>query len=59
MKTAINILYTALILSGYGAFFILSLDTDTWHQKAWYAFIIPFLLLLLVWAFLWILAIWR
>lgn len=59
MKTAIDILYTALILFGYGAFFVLSLDTDTRHLKAWYVMIVPFLLLLAVFSVLWVIAIWR
>lgn len=53
-----KILYTAIYITGYGAFFILSLDYEPTYKKAWLAFIIPFLLLMAVWVYLWLFAIW-
>lgn len=58
LKLFIKILYTLFYALGYGCFFIVSLDLDTWHQRIYYALMIPFLIVLIALVFFKIYLIW-
>ena len=59
MKLILNIITTLFYALGYGCFFIVSVDMDTRHQKAYYSMMIPFMIVLMLLVLFKIYVIWR
>lgn len=59
LKLILNIVYTLFYVLGYGCFFVVALDIETMFQKLYYAFMAPFLIVLLVLILLQIYLIWK
>ena len=54
-----KIVETIFYVTGYGAFMILSLDVRPEHEKAYYATIVPFLMIVAIMIIAHMYVIWR